>query len=221
MKKKNGFTLVELIAAITILGVLLLIGSQVVMDTMNKNKTKAVYASIDNVTKQARLTFLENPELATTGNTEYRKAITYNSNDLEIDRGGQSRIICVALKDTGKFKNLKLDYFLGNKNTLYCAHDHSKKPVWYFTPRKTYASLKDIGFIEVFKYDERDEDYIFYLADQTTEACPVKEGLNNSDDNMDSYKVDGKELEQLKNKRVSSICKVFISLQEFNKYRVK
>ena len=220
MKKKNGFTLVELIAAITILGVLLLIGSQVVIDTVNKNKVKVVYTSIDNVTKQARLTFLEDPDISKSGNEEFRKAMVYNKEDFEIDRGGESRIICLKLK--GKFKNLKFDYFLKDKNKIYCAHDYNANPVWYFNKRRTYGDLarKHTGItypIEIFLYNERDDDYFFYLYDETLESCPVKKSLVKGEIN-DSKKIDGEILEKLRKRRVNSICKVFVSKKEYDKY---
>ena len=228
MKKKNGFTLVELIAAITILGVLLLIGSQVVIDTMNKNKVKVVYTSMDNVTKQARLTFLEDPDISKSGNEEFRKAMVYNKEDFEIERGGTSRVICINLNlSTSKFKNLKLNYFVKkDTKSMYCGYDYNGNPVWYFKKRKTYAdwvrekAAKEKGIegrVEIFNDKVRDGDYIFYLAGVKYSDCPVTPALSKYQV-TDPEEFTGDKLESIKNKRVKQICKTFTSCQEQKKY---
>lgn len=276
MKKKNGFTLVELIAAITILGVLLLIGSQVVIDTMNKNKAKAVYTSMDNISKQARLTFLEDPETwEVDGQQAIRDSVNYNEKDMIIGRdndlwnktydrdtyAGGSRVICVGIDGSeSKFKNLKFEYFLQDKN-LYMSYDVGGNEVYYFNEMDQKIMNPSAGVYfksHIYKKD----DYIFYLRDNngcapwdkyndklhscfgkeyddgllikdkrtkyfaTKEALINYENFSSSDDWTYKYrsgelKITGDSRKNISKYKVSSICKVFISEQEFDKYRVK
>ena len=274
MKKKNGFTLIELIAAITILGVLLLIGSQVVIETMNKNKTKAVYQSMDNISKQARLTFLEDPETwEEDGQQAIRDSVNYNEKDMVIGRAndtdnkikypenyfGGSRVICVGIDGAeSKFKNLKFEYFLQDKN-LYMSYDVGGNEVYYFN-EMDQAIMNPSANVYFKTHIYKKDDYIFYLRDNNgcapwdkyndklpscyakeyedgldpkrTKYFATKEALINYENFSSSdgwnYKYESGELKitgdsrkNISKYKVSSICKVFISEQEFDKYRVK
>lgn len=251
MKKKNGFTLVELIAAITILGVLLLIGSQVVIDTMNKNKTKAVYQSMDNISKQARLVFLEDPETwEEDGQQAIRDSVNYNEKDMIIGRdndlwnktydrdtyAGGSRVICVGIDGTeSKFKNLKFDYFVGEKD-LYCSYDVNRDVVYHFRPMNSMATEHNGRIFKTQLYEK--DDYFFYLENSWQGECfsDVAKNINTSgvtdtdvtnytlyegDNSPGNIKLTEDEKKNIGKVKVAGICKVFISEQEFNKYRVK
>ena len=251
MKKKNGFTLVELIAAITILGVLLLIGSQVVIDTMNKNKAHAVYTSMDNVSKQARLIFLEDPEeWEVDGELAIKNSINYNEKDMVIGRDnakwqkehdpdeyfGGSRVVCIGINGTeSKFKNLKFDYFVGEKD-LYCSYDVNRDVVYHFRPMNSMAKEHNGRIFKTQLYEK--DDYFFYLENSWQGECfsEVAKNTNVSDvdaEDVANYtkyegnnspgniKLTEDEKKDISKVKVAGICKVFISEQEFNKYRVK
>ena len=268
MKKKNGFTLVQLIAAITILGVLLLIGSQVVIDTMNKNKTKAVYTSMDNVSKQARLTFLDDPEeWEVNGELSIKNSINYNEKDMVIRRdnsGAGSRIVCLGLNtDNGKFKNLKFEYFLKN-NKLYCSYDKKLGAVYHFEPKDSKAWHFEHNNLEVnpqiinrnyyyqtFTYDKREDDYFFYLRNGwicindgdnakliiENNQTAIAHGVKTSDveiagrkeptiytkdteiKSIGTIEITGRQKEEISKLKVNGMCKVFISQEEYYKYK--
>lgn len=248
MKKKNGFTLVELIAAITILGVLLLIGSQVVIDTMNKNKAKAVYTSMDNVSKQARLIFLEDPEeWEKDGQQAIKNSITYNEKDMVIGRDnakwasadeydGGSRVVCVSINGSeSKFKNLKLDYFVGEKD-LYCSYDVNRDVVYHFRPMNSMAWKRNDKIFKTQQYEK--DDYFFYMENSWQTECYSERAKNinttgvtetdvtnytlyEGDNSPGNIKLTEEEKKAISKVKVVSICKVFISKQEFDKYRVK
>ena len=59
MKRRRGFTLVEVLAVIVILAIIALIATPLVLSIVNKAKRGAFLRSVDNVVKSAELFYLD------------------------------------------------------------------------------------------------------------------------------------------------------------------
>ena len=71
MKRKKGFTLVEVLAVIVILAIIALIATPLVLSIVNKAKRGAFLRSVDNVVKSAELFYLDAEIQGIKGDTRF------------------------------------------------------------------------------------------------------------------------------------------------------
>ena len=128
MYKKNGFTLVELLAVIVILAIIMIIAIPAVLDTMTMAKKKAFIEYIDKIGNETEKTSLSNELLK--GNQD--KCVIYNiKNDL-------------GLNNTGNYEG----YSMVDNDNVYIVSIHDDE---YMASGIKYGSNIDVNNIE--KYD--------------------------------------------------------------------
>ena len=129
MYKKNGFTLVELLAVIVILAIIMIIAIPAVLDTMNIAKRKAFLEYIDKIGSETAKTSLSNELL--NGNQD--KCVIYNiKNDL-------------GLSNTGNYEGYSI---IDNNNDTYIVSVHDDE---YMVSGIKYGSTIDVNSLE--RYD--------------------------------------------------------------------
>lgn len=101
MKGKNGFTLVELLAVIVILGLLMVIIAPKITNTLNESEKKTNMASAQNLVKAAEYKIANNEVKGTTENItiDYTNDINTNYLDFSGEKPEKGRVI---IKSDGK-----------------------------------------------------------------------------------------------------------------------
>ena len=108
---KKGFTLVELIAAITILAVLMLIGSQAVMKVIRTTRANSVKKSLDNALKEARIMHVNGELPKSAAPSDLSSVLIYDKKDYTFeaftDNDKMYLFVEIFLEKIGKFKSTK------------------------------------------------------------------------------------------------------------------
>ena len=110
MKKKKGFTLVELLAVIVILAVILIIAVPRISEVINNSKKASFEATAKTIASQAEKKYMENEVLGNTGSLECSDVVKINSSDyasctITFDESGNA---LVTLNGSGKFAGLTI-----------------------------------------------------------------------------------------------------------------
>ena len=100
MKGKNGFTLVELLAVIVILGLLMVILAPKITKTLNESEKKTNMASAQNLVKSAQLKVSNNEIKGTSQNIKINYETKENINYLDYT-GEKPEIGQVQIKTNG------------------------------------------------------------------------------------------------------------------------
>ena len=108
MKKKKGFTLVELLAVIVILAVILVIAVPKIMDTIQNAKEGTFMSSAKLIANQAEKKYIENQTLGITDKIECADIVKtsdadYASCDISFDSDGKAS---VTISGKGKFEGM-------------------------------------------------------------------------------------------------------------------
>ena len=109
MKKKNGFTLVELLAVIVILAIILVIAVPKITDTIKNSKKASFESSAKTIAAQAEKKKMENEILGDTGSINCSDVVKLNNNDYSncsITFDGNTAK--VSLVGSGKFEGLQI-----------------------------------------------------------------------------------------------------------------
>ena len=107
MKKKKGFTLVELLAVIVILAVILVIAVPKIMDTIKNSKEGTLMSSAKLIANQAEKKYIENQTLGITDKIECDDIVKttddYESCRIKFDEDGKAS---VTISGKGKFEGM-------------------------------------------------------------------------------------------------------------------
>jgi len=168
--KKKGFTLVELIAVIVILGLIGIIIIPTVNDTIQKQRKKAfqtsVYGLLDTVKSES-----QNAGFTT-------KVYRFHENELyECDSNGENCSVSSSLKTDGKIKNgegyIKVSkdglYSLSISNNTYCSFKTYYNNI-IVTDNKAYCEFGNTvknAIEEIVNYNVQDVDRVFNLSGGT------------------------------------------------------
>ena len=109
MKKKNGFTLVELLAVIVILAIILVIAVPKITDTIKNSKIASFESSAKTIAAQAEKKKMEKEILEDSGSINCSDVVKLNNNDYgscSITFDGNTAK--VSLVGSGKFEGLKI-----------------------------------------------------------------------------------------------------------------
>ena len=109
MKKKKGFTLVELLAVIVILAVILVIAVPKIMDTIQNSKEGTFMSSAKLIANQAEKKYIENQTLGITDKIECDDVVKttddYESCRIKFDEDGKAS---VTITGKGKFEGMSV-----------------------------------------------------------------------------------------------------------------
>ena len=116
MNKKNGFTLVELLAVIVILAVILVIAVPSIMSTITESRKGALASSAKLIASSAETAYISNQTLGIEKTIECRDISNYTDEDYEsctitFDSNGKAKVTIVG---KGKFEGMGV--FLGTKD---------------------------------------------------------------------------------------------------------
>ena len=119
MKKKKGFTLVELLAVIVILAVILIIAMPKISEVINNSKKASFEATAKTIASQAEKKYMENEVLGNTGSFECSDVVKLNNTDyascnITFDDKGNA---LVTLNVSGKFAGLTIKNATKNSAT--------------------------------------------------------------------------------------------------------
>ena len=119
MKKKRGFTLVELLAVIVILAVILIIAVPRISEVINNSKKASFEATAKTIASQAEKKYMENELLGNTGSFECSDVVKINTSDyasctITFDTNGNAT---VTLNGSGKFAGLTINNATKNSAT--------------------------------------------------------------------------------------------------------
>ena len=108
MKKKKGFTLVELLAVIVILAIILVIAVPKIMDTIQNAKEGTLMSSAKLIAGQAEKKYVENQVLGITDKIECSDIVKtsdadYDTCDIKFDSDGKAS---VTISGKGKFEGM-------------------------------------------------------------------------------------------------------------------
>ena len=127
MKKKNGFTLVELLAVIVILAIILIIAMPKISEVIKKTRLSSLEATAKMIINSAEKKYTENQVLEQGTNIGCSDVAKLNENDygtcnITFDDKGNASVILNGKKD-GKFDNLTCS---GTKSNLTCGEGETK-----------------------------------------------------------------------------------------------
>ena len=185
MKKKKGFTLVELLAVIVILAVILIIAMPKISDVIKNSKESSLETTAKLIASQAEKKYTENQVLDNSSTIKCSDVARISANDYEscnitFDDKGNAKVTIVG---RGKFEGLAI--YDGTKNS---ASSTSTAPTdtSYFTYSEVEGGISITGFeigtignVEVVDVDK----CISYLQtlggteEQATTLCTTEDGL--------------------------------------------
>ena len=143
MKKKKGFTLVELLAVIVILAVILVIAVPRISEVINNSKKASFEATTKTIISQAEKKYMENEVLGKSGSLKCSDVAKINSSDYEeckvtFDTNGNAS---VSITGSGKFAGLVINNATKNSATVL-TETNSK----WFTYEDTEGGIKITGY---------------------------------------------------------------------------
>ena len=127
MKRKKGFTLVELLAVIVILAVILIIAMPKISEVIKKTRLSSLEATTKMIINSAEKKYTENQVLEQGTNIGCSDVVKLNENDygtckITFDDKGNASVILNGKKN-GKFDNLTCS---GTKGNITCSEGQTK-----------------------------------------------------------------------------------------------
>ncbi len=196
MKKKKGFTLVELLAVIVILAVILVIAMPKISEVIKKTRLSSLEATTKMIINSAEKKYTENQVLEQGTNIKCSDVVKLNDTDygkckITFDDKGNASVILNGKKD-GKFDNLTCGGTKGNitcsegqtKITLKCVTGKSSLTQGdeYINGQYTYRYKQTYDAYDVLEWSNSDLDgWSVVLTDNNSEA-PVTTDLCSSID---------------------------------------
>ena len=165
MRKKNGFTLVELLAVIVVLALIMIIAIPAVLDTMNKSRRQLFVEYAEKVLIAAQTQYVTDSSLGNIAGAGY---YVY---DIKTDLGLQS---------VGSYKG----YIVVNAIDV-------DKPQYYITLYDNNYQMVSVNSVSLDKLDN--EVYAFGKGTEVPQsakaACALVAGANTDCYNHDGYKI--------------------------------
>jgi len=153
MKKRKGFTLAELLAAIVILGIITSITVPIVTDQIDKYKTKVCVTQYDNILNAARsygadhLTELGKSKTITLKTLNDDGYIDASNMKDPITKNTISQDLKIIIEKVGK----KYKYFLSNNEDIGCKDDYKnfydKNSLFIGIPSKEYTQGDKVEYL--------------------------------------------------------------------------
>ena len=135
MRKRNGFTLVELLAVIVILAIILVIAVPQIMDTINSAREASLESSVKMVAAQAENQYTVSQTLGTDFDTEDGNCLTakwaglnttdYASCTYSIDTATGEATVEIKGKADGKFDNFTTHGCYGTRTEATCLDNNA------------------------------------------------------------------------------------------------
>ena len=139
MKKKNGFTLVELLAVIVILAVILVIAMPKISEVIKKTRLSSLEATTKMIINSAEKKYTENQVLDNSSSAIKCSDVAklndtdYGTCNITFDDKGNASVILNGKKD-GKFDNLTCS---GTKGNITCSEGQTKVQLKCYTGSET------------------------------------------------------------------------------------
>ena len=162
MKKKRGFTLVELLAVIVILAVILIIAMPKISDVIKNSKESSLETTAKLIASQAEKKYTENQVLDNSSTIKCSDVVKLNENDygpcnITFDDKGNAKVTIVG---KGKFEGMAVCN--ANKNSATVSSDCSTDAKYFSYEDTTVVSnviVEDIdkckNYVQtMFSYDE-------------------------------------------------------------------
>ena len=145
MKKKKGFTLVELLAVIVILAVILIIAMPKISDVIKNSKESSLETTAKLIASQAEKKYTENQVLDNSSTIKCSDVVKLNENDygpcnITFDDKGNAKVSIVG---KGKFEGMAVCN--ANKNSATVSSDCSTDAK-YFSYEEVEGGISIIGY---------------------------------------------------------------------------
>ena len=178
MKKKKGFTLVELLAVIVILAVILIIAMPKISDVIKNSKESSLETTAKLIASQAEKKYTENQVLDNSSTIKCSDVVKINNTDYEscnitFDSKGNAKVTIVG---KGKFEGMAVCN--ANKNNASISSDCSTDAKYF-----SYEDIDD-GLVKTLSVTVEDENKcISHLQrlgapeENATTLCTTEDGL--------------------------------------------
>ena len=152
MKKKKGFTLVELLAVIVILAVILIIAVPRISDVIKNSKKASFESSAKTIISQAEKKKMENEVLGNTNPINCSDIANINNDDyasceINFDASGNAKITLIG---KGKFEGLKIVDATKDKMSVTLETDSS-----WFTYKDVVGGIAITGYTAGMNAEDR------------------------------------------------------------------
>ena len=177
MKKKKGFTLVELLAVIVILAVILIIAMPKICDVIKNSKEGSLETTAKLIASQAEKKYTENQVLDSSTSISCSDVAKISSNDYEscnitFDSKGNAKVTIVG---KGKFEGLQI--INGTKDSA-TAMPSKETDVKFFT--YSDVVVKDYTVIDFDKCVNYLKENLFFPDDVANSICTNGDTLNST-----------------------------------------
>ena len=148
MKKKNGFTLVELLAVIVILAVILIIAMPKISDVIKNSKESSLETTAKLIASQAEKKYTENQVLDNSSTIKCSDVAKISSNDYEscnitFDSKGNAKVTIVG---KGKFAGLQVVDGTKDSAKASVKEDVVETAAKYFSYEEVEGGISIIGY---------------------------------------------------------------------------
>ena len=148
MKKKKGFTLVELLAVIVILAVILIIAMPKISDVIKNSKESSLETTAKLIASQAEKKYTENQVLDNSSTIKCSDVVKLNENDygpckITFDDKGNAKVSIVG---KGKFAGLQVVDGTKDSAKVSVKEDVVETAAKYFSYEEVEGGISIIGY---------------------------------------------------------------------------
>ncbi|MCI6627129.1 MAG: leucine-rich repeat protein [Tenericutes bacterium] len=177
MKKKKGFTLVELLAVIVILAVILVIAVPKITDTIKNSKIASFESSAKTIAAQAEKKKMEKEILEDTGSINCSDVVKLNDTDygdcsITFDDKGNAKVSIIG---KGKFEGLQI---INGTKDIATAMPSKETDVKFFT--YSDVVVKDYTVTDIDKCVNYLKENLFFPDDVANSICTNGDTLNST-----------------------------------------